>query len=114
MHFFVDTLRHDPEVALFLTLAIGFWFGSLKFGPFNLGTVTSTLIAGLLVGQLHIPLAPVLQNTFFTMFLFAVGYSVGPQFIPALKKNGLPQVAFTLIVCAVGLATAYVASKILG
>jgi hypothetical protein len=24
-------------------------------------------------------------DTFFIMFLFAVGYSVGPQFIPALK-----------------------------
>ena len=114
MHALVAVLQQDPDVALFLALAIGFWFGSLKFGSFSLGSVTSTLIAGLLIGQLNIHVNPVLQNTFFTMFLFAIGYSVGPQFIPALKKDGLPQVAFALIVCAVGVATAYVAAKVLG
>jgi len=114
MHALIGTLQHTPEVALFLVLAIGFWFGSLKFGSFSLGCVTSTLIAGLLIGQLDITVAPVLQNTLFTMFLFAIGYSVGPQFIPALKKDGLPQVVFALIVCAVGLGTTYLAAKLLG
>ncbi|MBV8612431.1 MAG: aspartate-alanine antiporter [Acetobacteraceae bacterium] len=114
MHILVDTLRHHPEIALFLTLAIGFWFGALKFGAFSLGTVTSTLIVGLLIGQLDIHVAPVLGTTFFIMFLFAIGYSVGPQFFPALKKEGLSQVLFTLIVAFVGLVTAYVAAKILG
>ncbi len=47
---FIDTLRTYPEIAIFLTLAIGFWLGSLKFLSFSLGAVTSTLIAGLLVG----------------------------------------------------------------
>lgn len=114
MHALVDTLRQDPVIALFLALAIGFWFGSLKFGSFSLGSVTSTLIAGLLIGQLHITVSPVLQNTFFTMFLFAIGYSVGPQFIPALKKDGLPQVLYAVIVCAFGLATAWLAARVLG
>jgi putative transport protein len=50
VHFFVNSLRTYPEIALFLTLALGFWFGSLKFRSFSLGAVTSTLIAGLLVG----------------------------------------------------------------
>ena len=114
MSFFVDTLRHNPEIALLLTLAVGFWFGAIKFGSFSLGAVTSTLIAGLLIGQLGIVLPPVVQNTFFIMFLFAVGYSVGPQFVPALRKEGLPQVAFTLIVCASAFITAYVAARLLG
>lgn len=114
MQILVDTLRHNPEIALFLALAIGFWFGALKFGSFSLGTVTSTLIAALLIGQLNITVAPVLQNTFFTMFLFAAGYSVGPQFFPALKKDGLSQVLFAAIVTTCGLFTAYAAAKILG
>ena len=112
--FLLDPIRHNPEIAIFLTLAIGFWFGRLKFGSFSLGAVTSTLIAGLIVGQLHIPVAPVVESTFFLMFLFAVGYSVGPQFFRALKKDGLPQVAFALIVAASGLLCAYVLGKILG
>ncbi|MBV9609343.1 MAG: aspartate-alanine antiporter, partial [Acidobacteria bacterium] len=114
MHFITDTLRHYPEVAIFLTLAIGFWFGALKFRSFSLGAVTSTLIAGLLVGQLGIHVAPVVQSTFFLMFLFAVGYSVGPQFFRALKKDGLPQVAFALLVCATGFLTAFALGKLLG
>jgi putative transport protein len=114
IQFLVDIIREFPEIAIFLTLAIGFWFGSLKFRSFSLGAVTSTLLAGLLVGQLHVHVAPVVQATFFLMFLFAVGYSVGPQFFRALKKDGLPQVAFALIVCASGLACAYVLGKMLG
>jgi len=114
VHYFVDTIRQYPEIALFLTLAIGFWFGSLKLGSFSLGAVASTLLAGLLIGQLHIPMAHVVESTFFTMFLFAVGYGVGPQFFRAMKKDGLPQVAFTLLVCATGLACAYGLGKMLG
>ena len=91
MQILVDTLRQNPEIALFLALAIGFWIGGVKFGSFSLGAVTSTLIAGLLIGQLHITFPAVVQNIFFVIFLFAVGYDVGPQFIPAMKKDGLPQ-----------------------
>jgi putative transport protein len=114
MHLPVDTIRQYPEIAIFLTLAIGFWFGSLKLGSFSLGTVASTLLAGLLVGQIRVPIAHVAESTFFTMFLFAVGYGVGPQFFRAMKKDGLPQVAFTLLVCASGLVCAYGLGKMLG
>jgi putative transport protein len=114
MHFMFDTIRHYPEIALFITLGIGFWVGSLKLGSFSLGAVASTLLAGLVVGQLHIAIAPVVGSTFFTMFLFAVGYSVGPQFFRAMKKDGLPQVAFTLIVCGSGVICAYLLGKWLG
>jgi putative transport protein len=112
--FVIDSFRQYPEIAIFLTLALGFWFGSLKFRSFSLGAVTSTLVAGLLVGQLHISIAPVVQSTFFLMFLFAVGYSVGPQFFHALKKDGLPQVAFALLLAGTGLLCAYVLGKMLG
>ena len=110
----VLTLREQPEIALFLALAIGFWFGDIKFGKFSLGVVTSTLIAGLLIGQLHIVVSPTVQATFFLMFLFAVGFGVGPQFFRALKSDGLPQVAFAVLLSVVGLLTAYVMGKLLG
>ena len=109
----VDTLRENPEIAVFLTLAIGFWLGGFRAAK-TLGTVTITLVVGLVAGQMGIHVAPVLQNMAFLMFLFAVGYSAGPQFFPALKHDGLPQVAFALIVCVTGFATAYVAARILG
>ena len=50
IHFF----RSYPEMAIFLTLGIGFWIGSLKYKNFSLGTVTSVLLVGVLVGQIPI------------------------------------------------------------
>lgn len=114
MQYFIDTLQKYPEIALFLTIGIGFSVGNLKIGKFNLGVVTSTLLAGLLVGQIGIKIPAVLQSTFFAMFLFSVGYSVGPQFIRALKSDGLPQVIFAIIICLVGTATAIILGKMLG
>ncbi|MCM2474311.1 aspartate-alanine antiporter [Rhizobium sp. CG5] len=114
MQYFVGTLQKYPEIALFLTIGIGFWIGNLRLGKFNLGVVTSTLLAGLLVGQVGIKLPAVLQSTFFAMFLFSVGYAVGPQFIRAIKNDGLPQVLFAVIVCLSGTATAILIGKFLG
>ncbi|MFC0216855.1 aspartate:alanine exchanger family transporter [Pseudochelatococcus lubricantis] len=114
MSYFVTTIQKYPEIALFLTIGIGFMFGNVRLGKFSLGVVTSTLLAGLLVGQIGITLPTVLQSTFFAMFLFAVGYAVGPQFIRAMKSDGLPQVVFAIILCLVGTATAIVLGKLLG
>ena len=110
----IATIQKYPEIAIYLTIAIGFWIGNLKIGNFSLGTVTSTLLAGLLIGQANISLPPVLQSTFFAMFLFAVGYAVGPQFVRALRSDGLPQVVFAVLVCISGLVTAVILGKLLG
>ena len=48
------------------------------------------------------------------MFLFAVGYSVGPQFFRGLKSDGLPQVIFAVIICVVCLAVTWVCAKLAG
>src|SRR5271165_7095523 len=108
----IHPIRQYPELAIFL--ALGFWLGSFKLGLFTLGVVTNTLLAGLLVGQLHISIPSVVQSTFFMMFLFAVGYGVGPQFFRAMKKDGLLQVAFTLLLSVTGLLCAYAIGKMLG
>ena len=49
-----NLLQRYPEIAVFLTLGIGFLVGKQKFGKFSLGVVTSTLLAGILIGQLDI------------------------------------------------------------
>lgn len=110
---FISTLRNYPEIAIFLTLGIGFWFGKLKFGKFSLGVVTSTLLAGVLVGQLGITISPHVKSTFFLMFLFAVGYGVGPEFFRGLKSDGLQQVLFAIVLCVACLLSAVLAGKIL-
>ena len=46
MEWFANLLRHYPELAIFLTLAFGFWIGKFKIKKFMLGTVTSVLLVG--------------------------------------------------------------------
>ncbi|MDE5850524.1 MAG: aspartate-alanine antiporter [Muribaculaceae bacterium] len=103
----VKTLRDNPAIAIFLTLGIGFWIGKLKYKTFSLGTVTSVLLVGVLVGQLDIPVPGPLKQVFFLLFLFAIGYSVGPQFFASLKGSGLKQVLFAVVMCLIVLGTTF-------
>jgi putative transport protein len=114
MNWLFDTLRNNPEIAIFLALAAGFYVGGLKFGKFSLGNVTGVLLAGVVIGQLNITISPNVKSVFFLMFLFAVGYSVGPQFFRGLKSDGLPQVFFAVILCVACLLSAFIAAKVAG
>lgn len=110
----VSTLQHNPMVAVFLALGIGYWIGAIKFGSFSLGAVTGTLLAGVLIGQLGIEVSSEVKTIFFLMFLFAVGYGVGPQFVRGIASDGAPQAAFAVLICFICLAVAYIAAKVAG
>jgi len=114
MDWVVKSFQQYPELAIFLTLALGYWVGKLKFGKFSLGAVTGVLLAGVLVGQMQITISPNVKSVFFIMFLFAVGYGVGPQFFRGLKSDGVPQVIFSVLQCLASLLTAYVVARFLG
>jgi putative transport protein len=114
MQWMVETLRHYPEIAIFLALALGFVIGPIKLGKFSLGNVTGVLLMGVLIGQLEITISSDVKSVFFLMFLFAVGYGVGPQFFRGLKSDGLPQVLFACLVCVSVLISAFVAAKLAG
>lgn len=114
MNWILQTLRHYPEIAIFLTLALGFAIGGLKVGRFSLGNVTGVLLSGVLIGQLHIVIPPEVKAVFFLMFLFAVGYGVGPQFFRGLKSDGLPQVYFAVVLCVACLLATFVAARMAG
>ncbi|MBL0372948.1 aspartate-alanine antiporter [Rhizobium sp. KVB221] len=104
---FANTLRAYPEIAIFLSLALGYYFGSFTFRGLGLGAVTATLIAAVIIGQLGITISPPLKATFFLMFLFAIGYGVGPQFVRGIAKDGIPQAIFAVVVCLFCLGSAY-------
>ena len=114
MNYLTHALREHQELAVFLTLAIGFLVGRVKIGSFSLGTVVGTLLAGVAIGQLNIQVPAVVRYVFFDLFLFTTGYKVGPQFFRGLKKDALPQVALTVVLCVICLLAAFTAAKFLG
>ncbi len=113
MDAFVQALRGNPELAIFLTLAVGFAVGRLRIGSFKLGNVVGTLLAGVVIGQIGVTVSPLVKVTFFDLFLFATGYKVGPQFFRGLKRNALPQVSLTVVLCVTSLVVTVMFAKLL-
>jgi putative transport protein len=114
MDWIFATLKSYPEIAIFLALAVGYYFGKFTFKGIGLGAVTATLLAGVLIGQIGITISQPLKAFAFLMFLFAVGYSVGPQFVRGVAKDGLPQAIFAAVQCVLSLAVLVVVAKLAG
>jgi putative transport protein len=111
---FVAVLRQHPEMAVFLTLALGYAIGKIRVRSITLGAVLGVLIAGVLVGQLGIEISSELKTAFFLLFLFAIGYRTGPGFFSGLRTSAFSQIALTLVFCFSALGIAYASARILG
>lgn len=114
MQSFAELLRDYPVIPLFFTIGVGFWLGHLKFKSFSLGAVAATLLVGVIVGQLDITIPNIVKNIFFMLFLFSIGYSVGPVFFRSFRGGGLKQLGFALIAALVCAGTVLLAAKIMG
>ncbi len=110
----IEALRTHGELALFLSLGLGYALGKLRLGSFKVGPVLGCLVAGVLVGQLDVPVSRDLKYAFFLLFLFAIGYKTGPQFFSGLKSSGLPQTGLTVFLCSTGLGTAWLVATLFG
>src|SRR3954463_2032660 len=103
-----------PELALYLAIAVGYLIGGVKFRGIGLGPVTGSLFAGLLVGQFApVPVSGMTKSFLFLLFLFGIGYSVGPQFMQALKRDGVKPVLLAVVVGITGLAASILVAKAL-
>ncbi|QDK38550.1 aspartate:alanine exchanger family transporter [Bdellovibrio sp. NC01] len=100
-------IANHPEITIFFAILLGNFIGKIKIGHFSLGAVIGTLIAGLIVGIFVVPDIPeIVRWAFFDLFLFAIGYSVGPQFFSSLRRSALPQIIITVTVNLGGLFAA--------
>jgi putative transport protein len=99
-------LHESPALCLFLSLLLGTIIGRFHVKGVGFGSVVGALLAGILIGIFAKPEVPeVLRWTFFYLFLFSIGYSVGPQFFGSLKREALPQIALAAVVAISGLIT---------
>ena len=96
-------LHSIPLLCLFLAILFGTIIGRFHVKGVGFGSVVGTLIAGMAIGILAKPELPdLLRWAFFYLFLFSIGYSVGPQFFGSLKKEALPQIVLALVVARDG------------
>ncbi|MEE1739610.1 aspartate-alanine antiporter [Streptomyces sp. BE147] len=110
-----NVFHPHPELLVFLVIALGFLLGKIRYKAIALGAVTGCLVAGLVLGaQFKVQIDDTVKNLFFIMFLFALGYRVGPQFFRGLRKDGLPQVVNAVVVCVTGLLVSWLFAAMLG
>jgi putative transport protein len=103
-----------PELAVYLALGIGYGIGTRKIRGFSLGGATGSLLAGILIGAFFkVPISGMAKSVVFLLFMFGIGYSVGPKFFKAMKGEGWRFGVIGIVVPVVGLATAFAVSKIL-
>jgi len=110
----IGICRNNPEIVIFLAIAIGYSIGKIKIFGFNLGSTAGVLLTALALGQMNIVVHPLLKTVAFALFIFTIGYKVGPQFFSALKKDGLKYLWLSLFVGIVGLTLAILLGKLFG
>lgn len=99
----------NPVIALFVSLALGYFIGRLRVGPIQLGGICGTLLVALALGQSGVRIGPDLKESAFALFIYALGFSAGPQFFANIR-GGWRYGIFSImeVACALLLAAAAV------
>src|SRR5215831_2819897 len=101
-------------MGVYLAVGIGYFIGKLKFRGVGLGVVTGSLIGGILLGNFfHVPVSDQAKAILFLLFLFGIGYSVGPSFFQNLKGDGWRWAVLGVFVPVVGLIVGYIVARAL-
>lgn len=101
--FVLHALRSNPELAVFLAIALGTLVGRVTLGSFHLGSVAGALLMGLLIGQIGLEVPSELKSVFFVLFIYAVGFKSGPEFFGSLNRGTLKLVLFSVVLCGTAL-----------
>ncbi|MFL9879570.1 aspartate-alanine antiporter [Herbaspirillum rhizosphaerae] len=104
----------SPEIALFLSLAVGYYVGKIQFGKFQLGGVAGSLLVAVLVSQVGVSVDPGVKSILFALFIYAVGYESGPQFFNSLGKQSIREIILAAVLAITGLATVVIMAKLFG
>jgi putative transport protein len=114
MEWIARTLQHYPEFVVFLAVGLGYWIGGFKIRGVGFGPVTGSLLAGVLIGYfVHVPVSDTAKQVLFLLFMFGIGYSVGPSFFRGMKDGGWRWVVLGIVVPVAGLLTAWAMAKLL-
>jgi len=100
-----------PLVAIALSLALGYWFGKIRIGTFVLGPVAATLLVSIAIGQVGVSVSGDVKTLCFALFIYALGYMIGPQFVGSLGRATLKQLHLTIVSTLVVIFTVWGLAK---
>lgn len=114
MEYLRQILNQAPELALFLSLAIGYWVGSIQFGKFQLGGVAGSLLVAVVISQIGISIDNGIKSVLFALFIYAVGFESGPQFFRSLGRQSLREIILAAVMALSGLLTIIACARLFG
>ena len=109
----------NPVISIFVCLALGYLIGKLKIKSFTIGATVGTLLVGLLIslvfkGAGTYQIDGTVKTIFFSLFIFAIGYEVGPSFFASLKSSGLKIIILSLFFAVAAFVVSIVLFKAFG
>ena len=109
----------NPVISIFVCLALGYLIGKLKIKSFTIGATVGTLLVGLLIslvfkGAGTYEIDGTVKTIFFSLFIFAIGYEVGPSFFASLKSSGLKIIILSLFFAVAAFVVSMVLFKAFG
>jgi aspartate-alanine antiporter len=114
MSFLQSIFHQSPEIALFLSLAGGYWIGKFQFGKFQLGGVAGSLLVAVVLSQIGITIDNGIKAVLFALFIYAVGFESGPQFFRSLGRKSVREIVMAAVLAISGLLTVVVLAKMFG
>jgi putative transport protein len=107
-------LKTAPEIALFVSLFLGHLLGRIRIRGFNLGGVAGSLIIALIIGQLNVTLPDSFKAVCFALFIYAIGFSSGPEFFGGLNRSTIKLVVSSVVQCVTALILLLVIARVCG
>lgn len=107
-------LDQAPEIALFLSVAGGYWIGKFQFGKFQLGEVAGCLLVAVAISQIGVSIDDGVKSFLFALFIYAVGFECGPTFFQSLDRKSIREVLLAVVLAASGLITVIVMAHLSG
>ena len=109
----------NPVISIFICLALGYLIGKLKIKSFTIGATVGTLLVGLLISLVFkgvgtYQIDGTVKTIFFSLFIFAIGYEVGPSFFASLKSSGLKIIILSLFFAVVAFVVSIALFKAFG
>ena len=97
-----------PLAAIALSVALGYLCGKLRIRTFVLGPVAATLLVAIVLGQVGVKISGDVKTLALALFIYALGYMIGPQFVSSLGRSTLKQVHLATVSSVLVVVTVWV------